>query len=429
VEFTQAGGEINVVVAGINVGAQPYWNAEATMLMHTKGILVMTPDSAMVLTGKQSLDFSGGVSAEDNFGIGGYDRVMGPNGQAQYWAPNLPAALDVLMEHYAHTYVVPGEDGPRRAVTTDPSDRDITPYPHSAPDSDFQTVGEIFSMVSNPERKKAFDIRTVMRAVADQDHTTLERWAGMADADTAVVMDAHVGGWPVCLLGVESRPVPRRGFPPTDGPDVYTAGTLFPKSSKKAARAINAASGNRPLVVLANLSGFDGSPDSMRNLQLEYGAEIGRAIVNFEGPIVFVVISRYHGGAFVVFSKALNPRMTVLAVEGSFASVIGGAPAAAVVFAGEVEKRAAADPRHQALEAQLAEAEGPDRVQLLIELADLKSTLRAEKISEVAAAFDGVHNIHRAVEVGSVDAVIEAPDIRPRIIAEIERTLREAPTA
>ncbi|HEY3006183.1 MAG TPA: biotin carboxylase N-terminal domain-containing protein, partial [Kribbellaceae bacterium] len=73
VEFTQAGGEINVVVAGINVGAQPYWNAEATMLMHTKGILVMTPDSAMVLTGKQSLDFSGGVSAEDNFGIGGYD--------------------------------------------------------------------------------------------------------------------------------------------------------------------------------------------------------------------------------------------------------------------------------------------------------------------------------------------------------------------
>ncbi|MCB1302258.1 MAG: acetyl-CoA carboxylase biotin carboxyl carrier protein subunit, partial [Tetrasphaera sp.] len=31
VEFTQAGGEINIVVAGINVGAQPYWNAEATM--------------------------------------------------------------------------------------------------------------------------------------------------------------------------------------------------------------------------------------------------------------------------------------------------------------------------------------------------------------------------------------------------------------
>jgi acetyl-CoA carboxylase carboxyltransferase component len=66
-------------------------------------------------------------------------------------------------------------------------------------------------------------------------------------------------------------------------------------------RAINAASGNRPLVVLANLSGFDGSPESLRTLQLEYGAEIGRAKVNFDGPIVFCVVSRYHGGALVVF--------------------------------------------------------------------------------------------------------------------------------
>ncbi|HEY4463807.1 MAG TPA: biotin carboxylase N-terminal domain-containing protein, partial [Streptosporangiaceae bacterium] len=201
VEFTQAGGEINVVVAGINVGAQPYWNAEATMLMHTKGILVMTPDSAMVLTGKQSLDFSGGVSAEDNFGIGGYDRVMGPNGQAQYWAPNLAAARDVLMAHYDHSYVVPGEERPRRATTADPFDRDISGYPHTAADSDFTTVGEIFAAGTNPDRKKPFDIRTVMRAVADQDHPVLERWAGMADADTAVVQDVHLGGLPVCLLG------------------------------------------------------------------------------------------------------------------------------------------------------------------------------------------------------------------------------------
>ena len=193
-----------------------------------------------------------------------------------------------------------------------------------------------------------------MRAVTDQDHAPLERWAAMADADTTVVHDAHLGGHPVTVLGVESRPMPRRGSFPADGPDQWTAGTLFPRSSKKAARAINAASGNRPLVVLANLSGFDGSPESLRNVQLEYGAEIGRAIVNFDGPIVFCVISRYHGGAFVVFSGTLNDNMEVLAVEGSFASVIGGAPAAAVVFSGEVNKRTAADPRVRELDARLA---------------------------------------------------------------------------
>jgi acetyl/propionyl-CoA carboxylase alpha subunit/acetyl-CoA carboxylase carboxyltransferase component len=423
VEFTQDGGEINIVVAGINVGAQPYWNAEATMLMHTKGILVMTPDSAMVLTGKQSLDFSGGVSAEDNFGIGGYDRVMGPNGQAQYWAPNLQAARDILMAHYDHTYVVPGETAPRRARTTDPVDRDISSYPHAVADSDFTTVGEIFSAAANPDRKKAFDIRTVMRAVADQDHPVLERWAGMADADTAAVQDVHMGGLPVCLVGIESRAVPRRGFPPTDGPDTYTAGTLFPQSSKKVARAINAASGNRPLVVLANLSGFDGSPESMRKLQLEYGAEIGRAIVNFRGPIVFCVISRYHGGAFVVFSKALNPSMTVLALEGSFASVLGGAPAAAVVFSGDVNARTANDPRVRELEARVAAAAGADRAALTAELDETRASVRAEKLGEVATEFDRVHNIERAVEVGSADAVIRAAELRPRIIEAIEGRL------
>ncbi|MGW5051891.1 ATP-binding protein [Actinokineospora sp. NPDC004072] len=424
VTFTQDGGEINVVVAGINVGAQPYWNAEATMLMHTKGILVMTPDSAMVLTGKQSLDFSGGVSAEDNFGIGGYDRVMGPNGQAQYWAPNLAGARDVLMAHYDHTYVVPGEKGPRRAVTTDPADRDISGFPHAVVDSDFTTVGEIFSAEHNPDRKKPFDIRTVMRALSDQDHPVLERWAGMADAHTAAVQDVHIGGWPVCLVGIESRAVPRRGFPPTDGPDTYTAGTLFPQSSKKTARAINSASGNRPLVVLANLSGFDGSPESMRKLQLEYGAEIGRAIVNFDGPIVFCVISRYHGGAFVVFSKALNPNMTVLALEGSFASVLGGAPAAAVVFSSEVNNRTATDPRVTELQARVSAASGAERAALTAQLAELQSAVRAEKLGEVAAEFDRVHSIQRAVEVGSVDAIITAAELRPRVIAAIEQGMR-----
>ncbi|AQX15994.1 fused acetyl/propionyl-CoA carboxylase subuit alpha/methylmalonyl-CoA decarboxylase subunit alpha [Tessaracoccus lapidicaptus] len=423
VEFTQAGGEINVVVAGINVGAQPYWNAEATMLMHTKGILVMTPDSAMVLTGKQSLDFSGGVSAEDNFGIGGYDRVMGPNGQAQYWAKDLGAAMGILMSHYDHTYVAPGETAPRRAVTGDPVDRDVSDYPHNL-GTDFATVGQIFSREHNPDRKKPFDIRTVIAAVCDQDHPRVERWAGMAEAETAVVVDARIGGHSVSVVGIESMPVSRAGFPPADGPDTFTGGTLFPRSSKKVARAINAASGNRPLVVLANLSGFDGSPESMRNLQLEYGAEIGRAIVNFDGPIVFVVISRYHGGAFVVFSKRLNENMTVLAIEGSFASVIGGAPAAAVVFAGDVAKRTAADPRVAELEAALRDAAPEQRAELQVELADVRAAVRAEKISEIAAEFDGVHNIHRAVAVGSVDRVIAPAELRPSIVEVIEAHAR-----
>jgi len=422
ITFTQGGGEVNIIVAGINVGAQPYWNAEATMLQHTRGILIMTPDSAMVLTGKMSLDYSGGVSAEDNFGIGGYDRVMGPNGEAQYWAPNLSAACEILFAHYDHAYVAPGERFPRRAETSDALDRDVRSFPHVHPDSPFTTVGDIFSEETNKDRKKPFDIRTVINAVADQDHATLERWAGMADADTSVVVDAHLGGYPVVIVGIESRPIPRRGFLPADGPDQFTSGTLFPASSKKTARAINSASGSRPLVVLANLSGFDGSPESLRNIQLEYGAEIGRAIVNFDGPIVFCVVSRYHGGAFVVFSGALNDNMEVVAVEGSFASVIGGAPAAAVVFTRDVNTRVANDQRlKEAESAFAAEKDEAERSQLRVQLADLRAAVRSDKLGEVAAEFEQIHNIERAREVGSVHTIVPAAQLRSYLIEAVER--------
>ncbi|MDQ5831987.1 MAG: fused acetyl/propionyl-CoA carboxylase subunit alpha/methylmalonyl-CoA decarboxylase subunit alpha, partial [Actinomycetota bacterium] len=426
IEFTQAGGEVNVVVAGINVGAQPYWNAEATMLLHTKGILIMTPDSAMVLTGKHSLDYSGGVSAEDNHGIGGYDRVMGPNGQAQYWAANLTAACRTLFAYYEHSYITPGERFGRRAESNDPLDRDVRAYPHNHPDSDFTTVGDIFSAEHNKDRKKPYDIRTVMRAVVDQDHAVLERWANMSDADTSIVLDAHLGGYPVAVLGIESRPIPRRGWLPADGPSQFTAGTLFPRSSKKTARAINAASGNRPLVVLANLSGFDGSPESMRKMQLEYGAEIGRSIVNFVGPIVFCVVSRYHGGAFVVFAGVLNDNMEVIAVEGSFASVIGGAPAAAVVFTRDVNARTAQDPRVKAAEAALADADELELARLMVELSDLRDAVRSEKLGEVADEFENIHNIERALRVGSVHAIIAARELRPYMIKAVERGMSRA---
>jgi acetyl-CoA carboxylase carboxyltransferase component len=423
VEFTQAGGEVNVVVCGINVGAQPYWNAEATMLMHTRGILVMVPEAAMVLTGKTALDYSGSVSAEDNAGIGGYERVMGPNGQAQYWARDLYDACKILLSHYEHAYAAPGERFPRRASTSDPAERDVCLAPHGGPDGP-ALLGDIFSDAGNPGRKRPFEIRRVMAAVADQDRPPLERWAGMREAETAVVFDAHLGGHPVCLVGFESKPLPRIGFVPTDGPREWTAGTLFPRSSKKVARAINAASGSRPLVVLANLSGFDGSPESMRRLQLEHGAEIGRAVVNFAGPIVFCVISRYHGGAFVVFSRTLHDNLQAIALEGSYASVIGGAPAAAVVFAREVAARTRRDPRVASLEAELAGADGVDKRRLRARLDEVARTVRSEMLGQVAEEFDAIHSVQRAREVGSLDAIIPPSRLRPYLIAAVERGIR-----
>ena len=267
-----------------------------------------------------------------------------------------------------------------------------------------------------------------MNAVTDSDHKPLERWAGMAEADTSVVFDAFIGGYPVTLIGIESRPLARLGLPPSDGPTSWSGGTLYPMSAKKVARGINAATGNRPAVVLANFSGFDGSPESLRRLQLEYGAEIGRAIVNFAGPIVFCVVSRYHGGAFVVFSSVLNENLEVIAVDGSFASVIGGGPAAAVVFGGEVRRRTEADPRLANLRSRIAQADEPAASRLRAELEQISPALRAEKQAEIADEFDRVHSIERARRVGSVDAIISAHDLRPYLIGAVERGIHRTLT-
>jgi len=214
------------------------------------------------------------------------------------------------------------------------------------------------------------------------------------------------------------------GFVPADGPDRWSAGTLFPQSSKKVARAINSASNNRPVVVLANLSGFDGSPESMRRLQLEYGAEIGRAVVNFKGPIVFCVISRYHGGAYVVFSRALNEQLEVAALEGTYASVIGGAPAAAVVFASEVEARTKNDDRLQALNQTLLQATPAEKRKLRAQSDELYKMVYSEKLGEMAAEFDRVHDVHRALRVGALDCIIPPAGLRPYLVDALERGMR-----
>jgi acetyl-CoA carboxylase carboxyltransferase component len=427
VTFTQRGGSIHVIVQGVNVGAQSYFDALATMLWHTRGALIMTRGGAMVLTGKAALEASGSVAGEDEAAIGGLERIMAPNGEAQYYAADLADAYAILYQHYRYTYVVPGEAEPRLHRTADSATRSLADFPCvPEPDHEFHAVGEIFDATTNPGRRRPFSMRALMAALVDWDGGRLERWRSMAGAETAIVWDAHVGGHPVCLIGIESRNVPRDGRRPLDGPAVWNGGTLFPLSSKKVARALNAASRNRPVVILANLSGFDGSPESMRNLQLEYGAEIARAVVNFSGPLLFAVVSRYHGGAYVVFSRALNPALRAWALEGSFASVIGGGPAAAVVFSREVRARAESDERVVEARRGFRERPGAGTRQKVDQALD---AAMAEQRAQVAAEFDAIHTVERAKRVGSLEEIVPPAALRRVVINLLDERLRGAEDA
>ena len=159
--------------------------------------------------------------------------------------------------------------------------------------------------------------------------------------------------------------------------------------------------------------------------QLEYGAEIGRAVVNFRGPIVFCVIARYHGGAYVVFSQTLNEHLASFALEGSFASVIGGAPAAAVVFPNVVRRRVESDTRVVAALDAMKALVGTPLGDAQKAYAALLQEVEAEQQAELAREFDTVHSVDRAKRVGSIRDVISVGGLRSLIATQIrEKTPR-----
>jgi len=136
---------------------------------------------------------------------------------------------------------------------------------------------------------------------------------------------------------------------------------------------------------------------------------------------VFCVVSRWHGGAFVVFSQKLNPKLEAVALEGSHVSVIGGGPAAAVVFAREVEEAARADERITALDQRIGAAERAERQALRAQRSALWTEVLAQTRGAFAERFDEVHSVERAVRMGSVSGIIAPASLRSFLIDAVER--------
>ena len=164
----------------------------------------------------------------------------------------------------------------------------------------------------------------------------------------------------------------------------------------------------------------------MRRLQLEYGAEIGRAIVNFDGPIVFCVISRFHGGAFVVFSRAAQRQPRDDRARGR--ARVGDRRRAGrrgrvrprrrhAHARGRADRRARrADRRRRGRRARAAA--GRARGALGRRCAPRSSaSWRASSTRSTAS--------QRAVEVGSVDRIIPAAELRPHLIDAVERGMQQ----
>ncbi|HBY59432.1 MAG TPA: hypothetical protein DEH78_06390, partial [Solibacterales bacterium] len=102
------------------------------------------------------------------------------------------------------------------------------------------------------------------------------------------------------------------------------------------------------------------------------------------------------------------------------------APAAAVVFANEVDSRARKDPRLKEINDKAARAEGVEKSRLLAQWNDLFKVVHSEKLGEVAAEFDSIHSVHRALEKGALHRILPPGELRPYLIDALERGIGKA---
>jgi len=98
--------------------------------------------------------------------------------------------------------------------------------------------------------------------------------------------------------------------------------------------------------------------------------------------------------------------------------VIGGGPAAAVVFSREAQARALRDPALAALRRE-AERRAEPEARGAYDAAYRQALLR--KQAELGAEFDAIHTVERALEVGSLERLIPADRIRPYLIGLVEQ--------
>lgn len=357
---------INVIVDTKNIGAQAYWNSLATILPRTKGIMILTDQGSVALTGERTLvaALKHSLNEEEikekarqlfpngTKDLGGYETIYGPNGEAVARAEDLFEACEKLLLHHAFT------SGIRQKGV------------YGFEKTELKSLRKI---VEEIQRGRGRHKNQILSLIHDQD--TL---FGMKFWENIEEKRAPIPGM-FCLSQqptVEVREIRINGFPimaicPPIGP-------LTPMDADIISKAIYKASGRIPVLVIGSLTGYHSDPFSMLQGQLIFGASIVDAIVRFEGPLIIVNLGMIIGGTFVTFNKQLNPDVSILAIEGSSIQVVGGAIASKIIFG-------------------------------------KKSRKHHETDREIARNYDHVHTAKRAEAMGSVDKVIPLENLKEEI--------------
>jgi acetyl-CoA carboxylase carboxyltransferase component len=321
--------------------------------------LVMTEDTSMFLTGPAVVRAAVGeeVTATE---LGG-TRVHERSGVCQFVARSDPDAVALCRELLSYLPQNAAQRPPRASPMASPGGADP-------------------SAVVPSEARRVYDIRDVVRAVAD-DGALLEmapRWAR-----NVVTAFARIDGRPVGVVANQPR---------------HLGGCLDADAGQKASRFVHTCNTyGLPLVVLVDTPGFiPGSSQEAAGV-IRHGAKLLRAFAEATVPRVTVVLRKAYGGAYITMnSKDLGADL-VFAWPSAEIGVMAAQQAVGLVNRRELE--ATDDGDHGARRDELAEAY-------------TDTHLRAE----VAAA------------QGFVDEVIEPRETRGRLLwalASLDGRVRE----
>ena len=238
----------------------------------------------------------------------------------------------------------------------------------------------------------------------------------------AVVYDARLGGHAVTMIGMESRPLPRHGMTPADGPAPVVGGHAVPAVVE------------------------EGGPGDQRGERLPAGRGAGqplglRRLAGVAASAAARVRRRDRPGdrqlrrAVRAVRRVPLPRRRVRRVLGHAQRRHGGPRRRGIVRLGDRRRAGGGGrvhPRGRRADAGRRAgagaggrgwpSAGEDEVGFRqAELRAVRQAVRTEKLGEVAAEFDAIHSVQRAKDVGSVHRIIAAADLRPELIAAVER--------
>ncbi len=281
---------------------------------------VMTESASVMVAGPAVVERALGSrpSKED---LGGA-AVHARSGVVDAVAPDEPAALDMVRRFLSYLPANVWEHPPV-LKTDDPVDR----------------IDETLRNVVPEDRRRAFDIRKIARAVFDRD-SLFEM--GKAYGRGIVTMLARLGGRPVGILGNDCR---------------YFAGAMTADGAQKCRRFTDLCNQfGLPIISLVDEPGFMIGAEAERLATIRYGTAAVMATVQSRVPWASVVVRKAFG---VAAAAHFGPGAYVLAWPSAEMGALPLEGGVAIAFGRDIAAAEDPDARRQELEAMLSRGLSP----------------------------------------------------------------------